>query len=849
MGILNDNDSRNLTTDQRINELEKELQKVIGPDFTITDELRLEARKIMEVRNVSTSHANKQALEQTERAILSRYPSTLHNRNHVEPIFQYMGETTAYTDGSLTVLNYGNELIITAPTAEDAFSRALGMFGHETAHKLYTDCKGRGDFLEGVANGVLPSQTLNLPITQTQHFQDNLKQLQEDISTNPMFANYMAQLFATAENIIEDGYIEERFVHEFKGRVAFSLKSFQSVFYTHLPNLEELDKRFNEDPISAPMTGVFALLSYAKYGNFKTEDDNYDLNTSPAYNFCKEALPFIDITMDTHNALARRELVVDAIASFYDKIRDSIVNNPQPEQGGQSGSSSSSSNGGGSSSGSSGGSSGGSSSGSSSGGGSSSGTSSSDQMDGPGSSGSERQQGQNGPDKDSSNGGGGAGQDGDKKDGKDGSGSGASGDKKADDKKDGQGSGAGQDKKQPDITQDALEKIKRLVDELNKEVEKNRQSTKDPQNTGKPAGDKAVNNNNNNSSNSNNSNGGRDDGRGSKGSGANSNSPSDEMTRGAGRTQGQQRNLTDVHQERKFVDSPTLKELEEEMKTQELEQDSNLKSQTLADELGLEISTITYSPDMSVEFNRSYKNAFTVGHQMADDIANEIASLNAPETLYYQERGRIHIGSVIRAKANSTNNAYQLTKEPTAMEPCRIAMLIDCSGSMGSYGMDFAKNVTAQIGGFADSLEIPFAVNGFTSDEIITAVSYDKVRGDKELHKITALRSTGGTELARQIEFTKRKLLEDTSLGPVIIVVTDGETFDKAETIQKVKECDDEGIQLFGIAMNNEGFRSLKSCGFSPENIVLISNPSAVSMELTEKLKDSISTLIREWKG
>ena len=128
---------------------------------------------------------------------------------------------TACTDGEVILANAGNKLVHKGETLKDRYLLFLGMLIHEVGHRLFTDfpaAKLRKEKWENLYPDPIEDPRWELMLEELKMF-PNLKQ-------------YFLHTFCNADNIIEDGYIEQKIFGLFSGMFAYGLHTFNRTMFS-----------------------------------------------------------------------------------------------------------------------------------------------------------------------------------------------------------------------------------------------------------------------------------------------------------------------------------------------------------------------------------------------------------------------------------------------------------------------------------------------------------------------------------------------------------------------------------------------------------------------------------------
>lgn len=190
-------------------------------------------------------------------------------RNHGE-------DFTAFTDGDRITINcsLANPVFPDSPLPEERLEIIKGLFAHELGHVLFTNFsdmkKVRKAFNE---LGWFPYRPKN----------ENGEDIINFLESNPDKKSAIISMFAQIDNIIEDGYIEDRFMSLFPGRMCEALYYVREIHFdssSTIFDMQEMYDNANENEKSnIKLSNMLnLLLMFSKFGKFRFKfNDNREL--------------------------------------------------------------------------------------------------------------------------------------------------------------------------------------------------------------------------------------------------------------------------------------------------------------------------------------------------------------------------------------------------------------------------------------------------------------------------------------------------------------------------------------------------------------------------------------------
>lgn len=270
----------------------------------ISDELFFTSRSL-------ALHFEDIALAQTRRYSYDR-------RIYVRLIWNPLSSSAAWTDNRTIFINAGSNAVAKHISRTERYETVLGLFTHELGHCLFTD--------------FLASQTHINYLTSLKWYPEPPKlsapgdirresELLAFIRGEPKRMEVLRRVAGFINNVIEDGYIENRMLAQFPGKLGRSLEFLRSESWAETPTVAELKER--EAHGSHILESLITLmLSYVKYGELKygsepLSDERIQLIFS--------LLPDLDRAVTSTSAHERLAVANLVLVRCADYIREFIV--------------------------------------------------------------------------------------------------------------------------------------------------------------------------------------------------------------------------------------------------------------------------------------------------------------------------------------------------------------------------------------------------------------------------------------------------------------------------------------------------------------------------------------------
>ena len=228
----------------------------------------------------------------------------------------------AYTDNNTIVVNCNNELVRKCKTREDKLDVVKGLFAHELGHVLFTDFEIMAMFLESISvHKWYPKK----PDIMDPEFVKNLAQIELFWVKDPKNVKRFYSVARHIDNIIEDGYIEQAFMEKYKGNLCEGLYLVRDIHYEEIDKIWQLTQKTELDQDDQDYIHPFQaicqlLLCYAKYGEFKYDDES-ELEDDIAQQLLP-CLEYVDSALVASSSSYRRIHVNEVLVSLWPQIKD-----------------------------------------------------------------------------------------------------------------------------------------------------------------------------------------------------------------------------------------------------------------------------------------------------------------------------------------------------------------------------------------------------------------------------------------------------------------------------------------------------------------------------------------------
>ena len=290
----------------------------------ISDKIRTEGSKITE-SVLFKSRAVSTALTNVSQYLFDTIPFKNKKNINVTANYDKKNDAVAYaTSESNIYVNFGNSYLDKNPkgkknTTEKKWLLGKGLVLHEIGHILFTNFNDRANFQKAITadqwNWQRPIKAGVSP-----DFNENLKEVEAYLNISVHNRKQFMTAFLDFNNIIEDGYNEEKLMKSFKGDFVASLYELRDFQYEEFPTIE----RVMEDGRSNFSIWQLMMLSYAKFGLIKVQD-NSTFTEPLVKKFC-EFLPSITSCVTEDNSYARLDKSLTLYIDMWGIVKEELAN-------------------------------------------------------------------------------------------------------------------------------------------------------------------------------------------------------------------------------------------------------------------------------------------------------------------------------------------------------------------------------------------------------------------------------------------------------------------------------------------------------------------------------------------
>lgn len=191
---------------------------------------------------------------------------SISRKARVNIVWDEKSDEVAWTDKQIIHLNAANSFGLKTCPRKTRYLILLGINGHELGHVLFTDFLAVQSYFNYFYKSVwYPS----VPPADTPEDAVSIKEIFEYVSASPENKMAVAKMIGFINNVIEDGYVEDRVMRYFPGSIGNGLKFVRQLHYEDMPTLSDMIEKEDDSEI---LTILQLVLSYVKFGKLKYGD-------------------------------------------------------------------------------------------------------------------------------------------------------------------------------------------------------------------------------------------------------------------------------------------------------------------------------------------------------------------------------------------------------------------------------------------------------------------------------------------------------------------------------------------------------------------------------------------------
>ena len=195
-----------------------------------------------------------------------------NRRVHVRLFWDEDNPSVAWTDNSWIHINAGTKFVAEMEGRANRYQVVCGLFAHELGHVLFTDFLSSATY----ANQFQLKKWYPIKPTlrnATEEF--NETELWEYANADEKNLMLLLKTAMQIENVLEDGYIENRVLKKFPGTLGYGLENLRRTHFAHIKTLTQLKEEEESGKGHIFASIMQLMLSYVKFGELKYGDEPY----------------------------------------------------------------------------------------------------------------------------------------------------------------------------------------------------------------------------------------------------------------------------------------------------------------------------------------------------------------------------------------------------------------------------------------------------------------------------------------------------------------------------------------------------------------------------------------------
>ncbi|UKI36979.1 MAG: hypothetical protein L6V93_01770 [Clostridiales bacterium] len=176
----------------------------------------------------------------------------------------------ACTNNEFIRINCGNKFVTKTKGRENRYNIVAGLFAHELGHVLYTDFLGEQTHTNAFAGHYWYPAT---PILKSSSDKMNERAIWDYIAADEKNLEMVQFIVRHIQNIIEDGYIENRMLANFPGTLKYGLECVRKKHFESMDTVTQMIEYEDNGDAHICESILQIILSYAKFGEIKYGDE------------------------------------------------------------------------------------------------------------------------------------------------------------------------------------------------------------------------------------------------------------------------------------------------------------------------------------------------------------------------------------------------------------------------------------------------------------------------------------------------------------------------------------------------------------------------------------------------
>lgn len=221
----------------------------------------------------------------------------------------------ADTNNQVIRINAGNPVVTKVRGRENRYQIICGLFAHELGHVLYTDFLCNQSYFNALMDERWYPAT---PDLSTAKDKLNERAVWDYVRSDEINKQLFLKVAHDIWNVLEDGYIEHRFLNQFPGTLGYGLEILRERQWKLMPTVTQIKE--NEEEGGHIFHSILqVMLSYALFGEIKYGDEPLtDERIQAVFGLIAQ----IDQAVMVKSAKSRYDVVNTILVRLWDYTRD-----------------------------------------------------------------------------------------------------------------------------------------------------------------------------------------------------------------------------------------------------------------------------------------------------------------------------------------------------------------------------------------------------------------------------------------------------------------------------------------------------------------------------------------------
>ncbi len=257
---------------------------------------------------ILAGHFEDLAVAQTKRYHYNR-------RVHVNIYWKPKVQDWADTNNQVIRINAGNPVVTKVRGRENRYQIVCGLFSHELGHVLYTDFLCSQSYFNALVDERWYPVAPDLKAAKDKL---NERAVWEYVRADELNKKLFLKVAHDIWNVLEDGYIEHRFLNQFPGTLGYGLEILRERQWKLMPDVTQM-KEQEEEGGHIFYSILQVMLSYALFGEIKYGDEVLtDERIQSVFGLITE----IDQAVMVKSVKSRCDVVNTILVRLWDYIED-----------------------------------------------------------------------------------------------------------------------------------------------------------------------------------------------------------------------------------------------------------------------------------------------------------------------------------------------------------------------------------------------------------------------------------------------------------------------------------------------------------------------------------------------